>query len=107
MKKLILAAAVATFVSAPAFAASMTIEFATEGQDKLTITLNKEDGSATAGDKTGSYTWDEASKTLCGDEMVENACVTFDEIVDTVGSSTGYTRNDGAKGVATILEITE
>ncbi|WP_018998147.1 hypothetical protein [Hirschia maritima] len=107
MKKFIMATAVATFMSAPAFAASMTIEFATEGEDKVTLTLNKEDGSVTAGDKTGSYTWDEASKTLCGDELVDNACVTFDEIVKTAGSSTGYTRNDGAKGTATIVNVTE
>ncbi len=106
MKKLIIAAA-ATLMSASAFAGSMTIEFAPSDGDKITFVLDTTSKTATANGQTGTYTWDEASNTLCGDETIGNICVTFDEVVKEAGTSTGYTRSDGVKGTATLVSISE
>ncbi len=107
MKKFILAAVSAIFLAAPAYAGSMTIEFAPEDGDKVTIILDSTAQTATIGDQTSPYSWDETGKTLCGGEAEQKVCVTFDEVSHDVGFTTGYTRNDGVTGTATVISVTE
>lgn len=110
MKKLIALAATATFITTPAFAAKLTIDFAAE-EGTQTWVLDSETDMATAPDGTEiPYTYDEEALELCGTTPDgAEMCVTFDEgaEVPEVGFSTGYTSSDGTTGTATITAITE
>lgn len=108
MKKILISAAAAAMLAAPAFAASMTVAFASE--DGATAVWTFEDGTATAPDGTSApYTFDEATRTLCADVPDQGeVCATFaDETSGAVGDSSAYTLSTGGGGTATITAVTE
>ena len=110
MKKTLMAAAAAFALGAPAFAASMTISFANDDGTTAVMTFDGE-GTATIEGQEGSfpYTWDEETRTLCGDATGEGeVCATFAEAGDPeVGQATGYTTSTGGSGTATITAMSE
>jgi len=107
MKKFIAAAVAAGFIAAPAFAASITISFANDDGTTSEWTFDGE-GTATSGDISASYTWDEEAKTLCADVPEQGEiCATFDGVAEAVGESAGYTLSTGGSGTATITAMEE
>ncbi len=108
MKKFALAALGVAIAVAPAFAASRTVKFENDDGSVTTFTF-KDDGTATT--DTGAtlpYTWDEASKTLCGDIPDQGqVCATFEEVGDEIGSTTTYTLSTGGGGTATLMAVEE
>ncbi|MEL6285067.1 MAG: hypothetical protein AAFQ18_02565 [Pseudomonadota bacterium] len=112
MKTVLTAAAFAMAVSSPAFAATMTLEFAPDDGspaaswvfDDSTMTATAPDGS------TGPYTWDEEAGVLCGTDPDGNdvcATIVMTEEAPTVGSSSTYTLNNGDTGTVTVKAMTE
>ena len=107
MKYLTTMLAASAVLSAPVWAATQTIEFAGDNGETETWVLS-DDGTATSGDVTVNYTWDEEALKLCA-EMPEQGelCVTFEEAGSEVGDTSKYTTSDGESGVAKIIEIVE
>lgn len=108
MKSVTLAIAALGLAAAPAFAATMTVEFA--GDDGETQAWSFDDATSTATGPDGSttsYTWDEAAKTLCAATEEGDLCATFEEAGSAVGDSSAYTANNGSSGTATITAIAE
>ena len=64
MKMILVSALVAGLIAAPAMAASMTLSFAADGGETQEWTLH-DDGTATSGDVSVPYTWDETGGVLC------------------------------------------
>nr|WP_070961270.1 hypothetical protein [Hyphomonas sp. Mor2] len=107
MKKFIAAAVAAGFIAAPAFAASITVSFANDDGTTSEWTFDGE-GTATSGDVSASYTWDEEAMKLCADVPEQGEiCATFDSVADEVGESSGYTLSNGGSGTATIIAMEE
>ena len=107
MKKFVAAIVAAGFVAAPAFAASITLSFAGDDGTTQVWTFDGE-GTATAGDLTMPYTWDEDAKKLCADIPDQGeVCATFDSVAEAVGDSSTYTLSTGAGGTATITAMEE
>lgn len=109
MKSLILGA-IGALMAAPAFAATMTIEFARDSGESSVVTVDFEGTATTADGQTLPYTWNEESMTMCFQVAADaQNCATFAEAVaePTVGSSVRYTASDGAEGTATITAMTE
>ncbi len=109
MKKLIGASMAALFVAAPALAAANVIKFEPSDGEAVTMTFN-EDGTVNADNgATGTYTWDEETRTICGTfEGAEGeTCATFEAVSDEVGFSTNYTATNGNSGTATLVEVKE
>lgn len=113
MKKMIALAAAASFLAAPALAASMTIEFKSDSGEGGAWTFeatSEAGGTYTAPDgSTGPYTWDAEAMKLCGTmESGEEMCATFDEVSEepAVGDTSTYTASDGTTGTATLTAIT-
>lgn len=109
MRKMIALTAAVAALAAPAFAASMTLEFASAEGEALVMTLN-DDGTYTLPDgTTGAYTWDEATSTLCGDLGEENVCATIEGASEepAVGDSASYTATNGNSGTVTVMAIAE
>jgi len=107
MKKFVTAAIAAGFLAAPAFAASITLSFANDDGTTSEWTFDGE-GTATSGDISTSYTWDEEARTLCADVPEQGEiCATFDSVADEVGESSGYTLSNGGAGTATITAMEE
>lgn len=109
MKKIILAAALTAAMSAPAFAASMTVSFAGDDGTTQVWTLG-DDGKATAPDgSVVDYTYDEATRTLCA--QVPDAgevCATFESAGEgVVGETSRYTTSAGTAGTATVTAVSE
>ena len=107
MKKLLTAALVAGFITAPAFAASITLSFA--GDDGVTQEWTFDgEGTATTADASVPYTWDEEARKLCAEIPDQGEiCATFDTVAQAVGESSTYTLSTGDTGTATILAIEE
>ena len=79
MRKLFALAVAGAMLAAPAIAQTMTVEFAAEGADGVLVVTLSGDGTYTASDGTaGTYTWDEATQTLCGTNTECEVCATFD-----------------------------
>ncbi len=109
MKKLISTSIAALFVAAPALAAANVIKFEPSEGEAVTMTFN-EDGTVTADNgATGTYTWDEETKTICGtfEGAEAETCATFAEVSDEAGFSTTYTATNGNSGTATLVEVKE
>lgn len=107
MKKFITAALAAGLIAAPALAASITLSFAGDDGSTQEWTFDGE-GTATAGDISVPYTWDEDAKTLCADVPDQGkVCATFDSVAEAVGDSSSYTLSTGATGTATIMAMEE
>jgi hypothetical protein len=108
MKKIVILAALAAFVAAPADAASTSVEFTNDAGEKQ-VWKFRDDGVAEMPDgATAAYTWDEATRKLCATiagETPQTLCATFDptEGDGAVGETSGYTLDDGRKGTATII----
>lgn len=107
MKKFIAAAVAAGFIAAPAFAASITLSFAGDDGNTSEWTFDGE-GTATSGELTASYTWDQAAMKLCADVPEQGEiCATFDTAAEAVGESSTYTLSTGGTGTATIIAMEE
>ena len=107
MKKFLSAAVIAGLVAAPAFAASITISFANDDGTAQEWTFDGE-GTATSGDMSAAYTWDEDAAKLCA-EIPEQGeiCAEFDSVAEAVGESSTYTLSTGGSGTATITAMEE
>ena len=78
MKRLLAVALAAGFIAAPSWAASITISFANDDGTTQVWTFDGE-GTATMGEVTAAYTWDEETRVLCADIPEQGEiCVTFD-----------------------------
>ncbi|MCR9194887.1 MAG: hypothetical protein NXH88_09160 [Hyphomonas sp.] len=107
MKKFITAAIAAGFIAAPAFAASITISFASDDGTTSEWTFDGE-GTATSGDVSAPYTWDEDAAKLCATVPEQGEiCATFDSVAQAVGESSTYTLSTGGTGTATIVAMEE
>lgn len=107
MKKLVAAIVAAGFIAAPAFAASISVSFASDDGTTQEWTFNG-DGTATTGELSTTYTWDETARKLCADIPEQGeVCATFDAVADAVGESAGYTLSTGGAGTATITAMEE
>lgn len=107
MKKFFAAAIAAGFLAAPAFAASVTVSFANDDGTTQEWTFDGE-GTATSGDLTVAYTFDEEAGVLCADIPDQGeVCATFDGVAENVGDSAGYTLSTGGSGTATITAMSE
>lgn len=107
MKKFITAAIAAGFIAAPAFAASITVSFANDDGTTQEWTFDGE-GTATTGDMSVAYTFDEAAGVLCADIPEQGeVCATFDGAAENVGDTAGYTLSTGGGGTATIIAMEE
>ena len=107
MKKFLAAALAAGFLAAPAMAASITLSFANEDGTTQVWTFDGE-GTATAGEMSVPYTWDEEAMQLCAEIPDQGeVCATFDSIAEAVGESAGYTLSSGGSGTATITAMEE
>lgn len=112
MKKLITATLAAATLGAPAFAATITISFANDNGETVTMSFDDETMTATVDGVDGSfdYTFDEATRTICGNYTGEGeSCATFAEVNETpaIGDTSAYTTNDGGSGTATITALAE
>ncbi len=108
MKKTLILAAAAAFLAAPAFAVTMTIEFAGDDGTTLAVTLDDATGTATMNGVTMPYTWDAEAMTLCAAAPEGDVCATFAEQTEpVVGASSAYTSTTGNSGTATITAIAE
>lgn len=107
MKKFIAALVAAGFVAAPAFAASITVSFASDDGTTQEWTF-ADDGTATSGEMSTSFTWDEDARKLCADIPEQgDVCATFDSAAEAVGESSTYTLSTGGTGTATITAMEE
>ena len=107
MKKFVAAVIAAGFIAAPALAQSITVSFA--GDDGVTQEWTFDgEGTATSGDISASYTFDEENGVLCA-EIPEagEVCATFDGVAQAVGESSTYTLSTGGTGTATITAMSE
>jgi len=113
MKKTIALIATAALFAAPALAQSMTIEFAPDEGKAATWTFEATDetsGTYIAPDgSTGAYTWDGASRKLCGTTEEGEICATFEEAdaEPAVGDTNRYTLSDGTTGTSTLTAMSE
>lgn len=91
-----------------ATAQTKIIEFADDTGESQVWTL-RDDGTATGPDGVeASYTYDEATKTLCAEVLeLGKVCVQGEAEIHEVGDSTRYVDSDGASGTATILALEE
>ena len=107
MKKFAMAALAAAFMAAPALAASITVSFANDDGTTQVWTFDGE-GTATSGDLSAPYTWDQEAAKLCADVPEQGeVCATFDGVAQAVGETSNYTLSTGGTGTATITEMTE
>jgi len=109
MKKLLGASIAAMLVAAPALAAANVIRFEPSDGEAVTMTFN-DDGTVSADNgSTGTYTWDEDTKTICGtfEGAEAELCATFEEVSYEAGFSTTYTATNGNSGTATLVEVKE
>ena len=112
MKKTITTAIMAAMLAAPAMAGSLTLSFANSDGNTTVMTFDQESMTATIEGAEGSfpYTWDEATKTLCGDATGEGeVCATIESTSETpaVGDTSAYTSSDGGSGTVTITAMAE
>ncbi|MEQ3745658.1 MAG: hypothetical protein ABNH53_05410 [Henriciella sp.] len=108
MKKILISALVAGLCAVPALAASMTLSFAADSGETQAWTLN-DDGTATSGDLSVPYTWDETGGVLCATTAEGELCATIADAstAPSVGDSSTYTTNSGQSGTVTITAMTE
>ncbi|MEM9571113.1 MAG: hypothetical protein AAF996_06580 [Pseudomonadota bacterium] len=107
MKKFLAVALAAGLVAAPSWAASITISFASDDGTTQEWTFDGE-GTATTGELSTSYTWDEEARKLCADIPDQGeVCATFETTAQAVGESSAYTLSSGGTGTATITAMEE
>ena len=110
MKKIVLSAAVAALLATPAVARVVTIEFKNDKGEVNVISFDDATNKATGADgATFDYTYDEATRKLCGKPESGEVCVTFEGETGEVkaGLSGPYTASNGNTGVATVKEVKE
>lgn len=108
MKKFFTAALAAGFIAAPALAATVTVSFVNDDGSTQVWTFDDETNTATMGEVSAPYTFDEEAGVLCADVPEQGEiCATFDGAAQAVGESAGYTLSIGGSGTATITAIAE
>ncbi|GAB5455414.1 MAG: hypothetical protein Hens2KO_16430 [Henriciella sp.] len=108
MKKFITAALAAGFIAAPALAATVTVSFANDDGTTQEWTFDDATNTATMGDISAPYTFDQEAGVLCADIPEQGeVCATFDGVAQAVGESAGYTLSTGGAGTATITAMAE
>lgn len=108
MKKFFAAAIAAGFLAAPAFAASITVSFASDDGTTQEWTFDQGTGMATMGEISAPYTWDEDAKKLCVDIPEQGeVCGVFDSVAQAVGETANYTLSTGGTGTATVTAMSE
>ena len=108
MKKFGTAALAAGLLAAPAFAASITVSFASDDGPTQEWTFDQDTGMATMGEISAPYTWDEDARKLCVDIPEQGeVCGVFDSVAQAVGESSSYTLTDGTTGTATVTAMSE
>lgn len=108
MKKFITAALAAGFIAAPALAATVTVSFASDDGTTQEWTFDDATNTATMGDISAPYTFDQEAGVLCADIPEQGeVCATFDGVAQAVGESAGYTLSTGGAGTATITAMAE
>ncbi|MEL6324394.1 MAG: hypothetical protein AAFQ84_09230, partial [Pseudomonadota bacterium] len=77
-----------------------------DGGETQVWSFNSDTGMATTGDITVPFTYDEASRTICGEMEDGKICATFEEAAEqVVGATSAYTTSDGNSGTATITAM--
>ena len=106
MKKLIALTAISAFAAAPAFAETLTIEFANTNGEVTTAVMDTEANTMTVNGDATTYSFDEATNTLC-DTGDSDLCVTFEGEAQEMapGVSGNYTATNGNSGVATVISV--
>ncbi|MFN3213566.1 MAG: hypothetical protein ACE37M_10700 [Henriciella sp.] len=108
MRKFFAVALAAGFIAAPAFAAKVTVSFASDDGTTQEWTFDDSTNTATMGDISASYTFDAEAGVLCADIPEQGeVCATFDGVAQAVGESSGYTLSTGGGGTATITAMSE
>ncbi|MEM9054878.1 MAG: hypothetical protein AAGB16_06095 [Pseudomonadota bacterium] len=108
MKKTLIAAMAAGLLAAPAFAATITVEFANDDGTTQEWTFDDAAGTATTGDISVPYTYDAEALKLCADIPQQGeVCATFESQGTAVGDASKYTLSTGGSGTATIKAMSE
>jgi opacity protein-like surface antigen len=107
MKKFFLGAAAAALLSTPAFAETVTLEFAAEGEDAVVLLLDPAANTVTYNGDTSAASWDAATNTLCSQTPDGEICATMADVPETptVGHTTTFTTNDGKSGTVTVVSV--
>lgn len=107
MNKLLAAAGAFAVLALPAFADTMTIEFAGDDGQTATYMFDSETNMVTGPDGgSAPYTWDEETATLCGETPDGPVCAIFADAAEpVVGGTSAYTLSTGGGGTATILAM--
>lgn len=109
MKRFLTAAFVAGLCAAPALSGTMTLSFANEDGETQVWTLNDADGTATSGELTVPYTWNEETRELCAKTDDGDLCATIEDTgkEPEVGGTATYTTSTGESGTVTIMAMSE
>ncbi len=107
MKTWTIAAILAGILSAPAFAAKITVEFTDTEGSVFVATFDDEAMTVTSDGNTTPYTVDPETRTICGADPEGELCVTFAAMPEapTVGFETGYETNRGTSGTAKVTAV--
>jgi len=103
MKKFALVAVSAALLSAPAFAETITVEFADVDGTKVVVAFDSAAGTATVDGEAFPSAYDAATNTVCTQAPDGEICATMESEAGDVGSSSAYTTNQGGSGTATVL----
>lgn len=108
MKKFSLITIAAVILTAPLSAMTVKVEFKDSTGSAAIWTFDDATKMATpAGGAPVPYTYDEDTRKLCSSLEGSEICATYDEEMNAPGSSSPFTRSDGDRGVATLLEVKE
>lgn len=109
MKKFLVSVAAAALCSGSAFAATLTISFASDDGETQVWNFDSSTNTATTGDLSVPYTWDAEAKSLCAQLDSGELCATFEKVSETpaVNDTTRYTTSAGGAGTATITGLAE
>ncbi len=98
------ALSVTTFSVAHAENAILKVKFETVGRPVAIATFNTKDNtSIDENGVPGTYTYDEATHTLC-DTSGSHGCITMAARLNNAGDTTTYNEADGSTGTATLVE---
>lgn len=106
MKKTLGVIALSAFFATAAHATVTTIEY-TAGDQKVTVAYDDSTNTATntGTNESSSYTYDEATATVCRPDGEKQVCVTFENAGSEAGHTTPFKTNDGREGTATIVSV--
>lgn len=93
----------AALLSTAAMAQGVVIKFESASGTVSTWTFNPDGTMSNDAGMSGTYTWDEEAKTICGEVEENELCATFEEVSQEPGATTGYTTTTGDSGTATLI----